>query len=146
MSPPKSLSPMQTDPPMLPSPDQASPIVSQVLGFDSNSDAKHLQVCTHPRVEDTSTGRQRADNDVAMEDAPEGFNVALPEYATGIESPLRNTSLGGCKDVLPALRSSYDDEDDGSHGCQGDVHMSDHVNIGGVAFGRASRDLDSNPP
>jgi hypothetical protein len=81
---------------MLPPPNRASLIVSRVLGFDSESDAECLQVCAHPQVEDSSTGRQRADDDVAMEYAPHGSNVALPEYATRIESALWNISLGGC--------------------------------------------------
>jgi hypothetical protein len=72
--------------------------------------------------------------------------VALPEYATGIESVLRNSSLNGCKDALLALHSSNDNEDGGSHGCQEDIHMFNHVSTGGVDSGEALRDSDSNPP
>ena len=44
----KSLFPMQTDLPMLLPPDQGFPIVSQVLGFDSNNDTQHLLMCDQP--------------------------------------------------------------------------------------------------
>jgi hypothetical protein len=46
-----SLFPMETDPPnlllSLP-PDQSSPIVSGLLGFDSDNNAQHLQMYGHP--------------------------------------------------------------------------------------------------
>jgi hypothetical protein len=53
------------------------------------------------------------DADAAMEDAPLGSGVAEFEDATEIECALRNASIGGCKDALPALLSSDDDEDEG---------------------------------
>jgi hypothetical protein len=135
---------MQTNPPMLPPPDHGFPIVSRVLGFDSDNDAQQILMCGHPRVKDTNTLQQRLDDDVAMEDAPYGSNVAQSEDASGIdhEYVLWNTSFGGCKDALPTLRSYDDDEDDSGHGHQGDVHMSNHVSIGGVGCGGASH---SNP-
>jgi hypothetical protein len=51
VSPVKSLSPMETDPPILPpSPplDNSSPIVGRVLGFDFVDYAAPLQACRHP--------------------------------------------------------------------------------------------------
>jgi hypothetical protein len=56
MSSVKSLSPMETDLPIFPAsppPANPSPIVGQVLGFDSMDDAASLQPCSHPRLEDT---------------------------------------------------------------------------------------------
>jgi hypothetical protein len=52
----KSLSPMETDPPIfptLPPPANPSPIVGPILGFDSMDDVAPLQPCSHPRLEDT---------------------------------------------------------------------------------------------
>ena len=88
--------------------------------------------------------QQCLNNDVAIEDAPHGSSVVQSEDANGIdhEYTLWNTSLGGCKDVLLAMHSSDDDEDDSGHGYQGNVHMSDHVSIGGVGCSKASH---SNP-
>jgi hypothetical protein len=63
----------------------------------------------------------RPDVGVAIEDAPLGSGVAESEDATEIECALWNASIGGCKDVLPALRSSDDDEDEGSQEHQGDA-------------------------
>jgi hypothetical protein len=50
-----------------------------------------------------------------MDDAPQGFGMARLEDPMGIESTLWNASLDGCKDSLPTLRSSDDDEDDEGH-------------------------------
>jgi hypothetical protein len=56
MSSVKFLSPMETDPPILPlspPPANPSPIVGRVLNFDSMDYAAPLQPCSHPRGEDT---------------------------------------------------------------------------------------------
>jgi hypothetical protein len=50
-----------------------------------------------------------------MDDTPQGSNVAQLEVSMGIDSTLRNASLDGCKDTLPPLHSSNDNEGDGSH-------------------------------
>jgi hypothetical protein len=73
-----------------------------------------------------------------MDDTPQGSNVAQLEVSMGIDSTLRNASLDGCKDPLPPLHSSNDNEGDGSHEHQEDVRMSDYVSINGVDCGRAS--------
>ena len=52
----KSLSPMETDPPILsalPPPGNPSAIVGRVLGFDSMDATAPLQPRSHPRLEDT---------------------------------------------------------------------------------------------
>jgi hypothetical protein len=51
-----------------------------------------------------------------MEDAPLDSDVVESMDANGIECALRNASLGGCKDALPAMRSSDDHEDGGASG------------------------------
>jgi hypothetical protein len=116
ISPIRSISPMQTDPlnllPSLPC-DRTSPIVGCALGFDTNNDAQCMQSCAYPQVKDTCIVEHRPDADAAMEDAPVGSGMEEPEDATEIECALWNASIGGCKDALPALRSSDDDEDEG---------------------------------
>jgi hypothetical protein len=148
----KSISPMQTDPPNLPpSPpaDRTSPIVSRVLGFDTDIDtdsATHrMQPCIYPRVEDTCTVEHCPDANSAMEDAPLGSSVAESEDVTEIECTLWNASIGGCKDALPALRSSNEDEDEGGQEHHGDGRMCDDLSFGRVGSSGASHESDSNP-
>jgi hypothetical protein len=87
----------------------------------------------------------RPDTNTAMEDALVGSGVAEPEDATKIECALRNASIGGCKDALPALRSSDDDEDEGGEEHQEDARMFDNLSFGGVGSSGASHESDSNP-
>jgi hypothetical protein len=123
VSPIKSISLMETDPPNLPPSlhaDQASPIVGRALGFDTDSVAHRMQPCVYPRVKDTCIVEHRPAADAAIEDAPLGSGMAESEDATKIECALPNASIGGCKDVLPVLRSSDDDEDEGGQEHHGD--------------------------
>jgi hypothetical protein len=127
VSPVQSISPMQTDSPNLPpSPlaDRTSPIVARALGFDTISDARGIQPCAYPQVEDTCTVEHRPHTDAAMEDASLGSDMAESEDATEIECALRNASIGGCKDALPAFCSTDDDEDEGGGEDQVDARMS----------------------
>jgi hypothetical protein len=87
----------------------------------------------------------RPDADTAMEEALVGSGVALSEDATEIECALRNASIGGCKDVLPAFCASDDDEDEEDEEHQGDAHMSDDLSFGGVGSAGALHGSDSNP-
>jgi hypothetical protein len=148
VSPVQSISPMQTDPPNLPpsSPtNRTSPIVGRALGFDTINDAQGMQPCAYPRVEDTCTVEHRPHTDAAMEDAPLGSGMAESEDATEIECILRNASIGGCKDALPAFRSTDDDEDEGGGEDQVDARMSDDLSFGGVGSAGASHGSDSYP-
>jgi hypothetical protein len=144
VSPIQSISPMQIDPPNLPSSppaDRTSPIVGCALGFDTDNDAHHMQPCVYPRVEDTCA----MEHDTTMEDAPLGSGVAESEDATEIEYVLRNASIGGCKDVLLALHSFDDDEDEGDQEHQGNARMFDDLSFSGVGCSGASHESDSNP-
>jgi hypothetical protein len=139
---------METDPPNLPPSlhaDQASPIVGRALGFDTDSVAHRMQPCVYPRVKDTCIVEHRPEADAAIEDAPLGSGMAESEDATKIECALPNASIGGCKDVLPVLRSSDDDEDEGGQEHHGDGWMSDDLSFCGVGFSRASHESHSNP-
>jgi hypothetical protein len=130
-----SISPMQIDPPNLPlSPpvDPTSPIVGLALDFGTDNDAHRMQPCVYPRVEDTCTIEHCPDGDAAMEEAPLIAGMAESENATEIECALRNASIGGCKDALPALRSSNDDEDEGGEEHEGDARRSNDLSFGGV--------------
>lgn len=72
--------------------------------------------------------------------------VVRSEDPIGNESALWNASLDGCKNALPALCSSDDNEDDGGHiEHQTNICMFNHVSINGVNCGEASCDLDWNP-
>jgi hypothetical protein len=104
-----------------------------------------MQPCVYLRVEDTCIEEHRPDADAAIEDAPLGSNVAGSEDATEIECALWNASIGGCKDALPALCSSDDDEDEGGQEYHGDGRMSDDLSFSGVGFSRASHESDSYP-
>jgi hypothetical protein len=73
-----------------------------------------------------------------MEEAPLIAGVAESEDATKIECALRNASIGGCKDALPALRSSNDDEDEGGEEHEGHARMSDDLSFGGTGSTRAA--------
>jgi hypothetical protein len=144
----KSISPMATDPPtllpLLP-PNKRSPIVGRVLTFDEMEGVHDQQTSGSPQVEDTSTVDHRPDNEAAMEDVAEISGVTASDNHVDIEFALRNANLDGCKEALPAFCSSNDDEDDGGNEKQFDVCLSDHLNITGVNFGKASRDRDSTP-
>jgi hypothetical protein len=80
-----------------------------------------------------------------MEDAPLGSSVAESEDVTEIECTLWNASIGGCKDALPALRSSNEDEDEGGQEHHGDGRMCDDLSFGRVGSSGASHESDSNP-
>jgi hypothetical protein len=148
ISPLQSISPMQTDPPNLPpSPpvDRTSPIVGRALSFDTDNDAHRMQPCVYPRVEDTCAMEHCPDADAAMEDAPLGSGMAESEDATKIECTLQNASIDGCKDALPTLHSSDDDEDEGGQEHQGDARMSDNLSFGRIGCSGTSHEFDSNP-
>jgi hypothetical protein len=80
-----------------------------------------------------------------MEDAPLGFGMAESEDAIEIECTLRNASIGGCKDALPAFRSTDYDEDEGGGEDQVDARMSDDLSFDGVGSAGTSHGSDSNP-
>jgi hypothetical protein len=149
MPPLKSISPIVIDPPTLsplPPPNERFPIVGRVLTFGEMEGIHDQQTSGYPRVEDTSTVDHRPNNDTTMEGVVEIFGVATSDDHVDIEFALRNANLDGCKEALPASRSSDDDEDDGGHEKQSDVRLSDHLNIIGVNSSEASRDCDSTPP
>jgi hypothetical protein len=81
-----------------------------------------------------------------MEDVAEISSVAASDDLINIELALRNANLDSCKDALPSLRSSEDDEDDGGHEKQSDVCLPSHLNITGVVSGQASPGRDSTHP
>ena len=96
----KSLSPMETDPPILPTsppPANSPTIVGRVLGFDPAGVAPPLQSCTHPRFEDTPSVDPRAGS-------------------LGVEAALGDSALDACKGAVMHRRSSDDDDDDEAHG------------------------------
>jgi hypothetical protein len=76
--------------------------------------------------------------------------VAASNDHVDIEFALRNANLDSCKEALPALCSSDDDEDDNEddrgHEKQSNVHLSNHLNITGVVSGQVSCGRDSIPP
>jgi hypothetical protein len=104
-----------------------------------------MQLCAYPRVKDTCTVEHHPHTDAAMEDAPLGSGMAESEDATEIECDLRNASIGGCKDAVPAFRSTDDDEDEGRGEDQVDARMSDDLSFGGVGSVGASHESDSTP-
>jgi hypothetical protein len=116
VSPVKSLSPMEIDPPILPPsppPANPSPIVGRVLGFDSMDYVAPLQPCSHPRGEDTCSTEIRPDSEDRMVDVLESEGLGTFEDPTGLEAALHNSSLDVCKDVLPHRGSSSDDDEEG---------------------------------
>jgi hypothetical protein len=117
-----------------------------VLTFDEMEGVHDQQTSGYPRVEDTSSLGRRPDNDAAMEDVAEISGVAASDDHVDIEFALRNANLDGCKDALPTLCSSEDDEDDGGHEKQSDTRLSQHLNITGVVSGQASLGRDSIHP
>jgi hypothetical protein len=145
----KSISPMAIDPPTLtplPPPIQRSPIVGRVLTFDEIEGVHDQQTSSYPRVKDISSLDRRLDVDAAMEDVAEISGVAASNDHVDIELALRKANLDGCKDALPSLRSSEDDEDDGGHEKQFDVRLPSHLNITRVVSGQASPGRDSTHP
>jgi hypothetical protein len=117
-----------------------------VLTFDEMEGDHDQQTFGYPRVKDTSSLDRRPDDDVAMEDVAEISSVAASDDHVDIEFVLRNANLDGCKDALPALRSSEDDEDNGGHEKQSDTCLSENLNITGVVSGQASPRRDSTHP
>lgn len=137
----KSLSPMQTDPPILPAsppPANPSPIVGRVLGFDSAAVAAPLQPCTHPRLEDTPSVDPRADSLDRLVVEPESEDLGLSQYPTGLEAPLRDSSLDPCKAAVLHRRASDDDDDDGAHGRRERRGTDDHAAASAVDSAGAS--------
>jgi hypothetical protein len=146
MPPLKSISPMATDPPTLsplPPPIQHSTIISRVLTFDEMEGDYDQQTSSYPRVENTSSLDHCPDDDTAMEDVAEISDVTASDDHVDIELALRNANLDGCKDVLPTLCLSEDDEDDGGHEKQSNTRLFEHLNITRVVFGQASSGRDS---
>jgi hypothetical protein len=145
----KSILLMAIDPPTLsalPLLIQHSPIVGRVLTFDEMEGVHDQQTSSYPRVEDTSSLDRRPSDDAAMEDVAEISGVAASDDHVDIEFVLRNANLDCCKDALPSLRSSQDNEDDGGHEKQLDTRLYDHLNITGVVSTQASPDHDSIHP
>ena len=147
VSPVQSISPMHTNPlnlpPILPV-DQTSPIIDRTFGFDVENDTYYMQLCVYSRVEDTYTMEHCPDIDAAMEDALVGSCSAKSKDATEIEYTLRNASIGGCKDALPAFRSIDDDEDEGGSEDLVDACIFDNLSLSGVGSARASHESNSN--
>ena len=83
--------------------------------------------------------------DATMEDAQWASDVAESEDATEIECALRNASISGCKDALPAFCSIDDDEDERGGEDQVDARMSNDLSFGRVGSVRALHELDANP-
>jgi hypothetical protein len=140
---------MATDPPTFPPlspPIQRSPIVSRVLTFDEMEGDHDQQTSGYPRVEDSSSLDRRPDVDAAIENMAEISGVAASDDHVDIELALRNANLDGCKDALPSLHSSEDDEDDGGHEKQSDVRLPSHLNITRVVSGQASPGRDPTHP
>jgi hypothetical protein len=71
-------------------------------------------------------------------------DLGASEDCTGLEAALRNSSLDGCKEVLPRRQSSDDEDDDGGqeHGEGGQT--GDHARVTAVDFGGASGNPLSN--
>ena len=81
-----------------------------------------------------------------MEDVVEIFGITASDNHVDIELVLRNANLDSCKDALPSLRLSEDDEDDRRHEKQFDFRLPNHLNITGVVSGQASPRRDSTHP
>jgi hypothetical protein len=148
VSPVQSIFPMHTDPPNLPPSlpvDRTSLIVGRALGFDADNDTARMQQCVYPRVEDICIVEHRPNADAAMEDAPVGSVAVEFEDATEIECALWNALIGGCKDALPAFRSTDNNEDEGGDEDQVDARISDDLSFSGVGSVGASHEFDSNP-
>jgi hypothetical protein len=145
----KSISLLAADPPTL-SPFapsiQSSPLVGRVLTFDEIEGVHNQHTSGYPRVEDTSSLDRRPDVDTSMEDVAEISGAAASDDHIDIELVLRNTNLDGCKDALPSLRSSDNDEDDGGHEKQSDVRLPSHLNIAGVVSSQALPRRDPTHP
>ena len=103
-----------------------------------------MQPCVYLQVEDTCIVEHCPDGDIAIEVAPLIAGMAESEDATEIECVLWNASIGGCKDVLPALHCSNDNEDEGGEEHEGDAHMSNDLSFSEVGSTRAAHESDSN--
>jgi hypothetical protein len=117
-----------------------------VLTFDEMEGDHDQQTSGYPRVKDTSFLNRRLDVDAAIENVAEISGVAAFDDHVDIELALRNANLDGCKDALPSLCSSEDDEDDGGHEKQSDVCLPSHLNITRVVSGQASPGRDPTHP
>jgi hypothetical protein len=147
MSSVKSLSLMETNPPIFPAsppPANPSPIVGRVLSFDSMDDAAPLQPCSHPRLEDTYSVDIRPDSEGRMVDVPESQGLGTSEDRTGLNATLRNSSLDVCKDVLPHRGSSDDDDEDGGQDRREGGESGDHARVTTVDSIGTSDNLLSN--
>jgi hypothetical protein len=147
MSSVKSLSPMETDPPIFPAsphPANPSPIVGQVLGFDSMDDVAPLQPCSHPQLKDTCSVDIRPNSEGRMVDVLESQGLGTSEDRTGLEAVLRNSSLDVCKDVLPHRGSSDDDDEDGGQDRREGGESGDHARVTAVGSTGASNNPLSN--
>ena len=108
----KSLSPIQTDLPILPAsppPANPSPIVGPVLGFDLVAVAAPLQPCTHPRLEDTCSVDPQPDSEDHMVAELESQDLGISKDPMELEAALRDLSLDACKDVVLHMGSSDDE-------------------------------------
>jgi hypothetical protein len=81
-----------------------------------------------------------------MEDVVEISDVTASDDHIDIELALQNVNLDGCKDALPSLRSSEDDEDDGGHEKQFAFRLPSHLNNTRIVSGQASPRRDSTHP
>ena len=86
-----------------------------MLNFDEIEAIHDQQTSSYPRVKDISSLNRHPNVDTTIEDVAEIFDVAASDDPVDIELPLWKASLDGCKDALPSLRSSKDNEDDGGH-------------------------------
>jgi hypothetical protein len=147
MSSVKSLSPMETDPPIFlasPPPANPFPIVGRVLGFDSMDDAAPLQPYSHPQLEDTCSVDIRPDSEGRMVDVPESQGLGTSKDRTRLEAALRNSSLDVCKDVLPRRGSSNDDDEDEGQDRRQRGKSGDHACVTTVDSAGASNNPLSN--
>ena len=72
-----------------------------------------------------------------MEDAQGASGIVESEDATEIECVLWNASISRCNDVLPAFRSTDDDEDERGSEDQVDACMSNNLFFDGIGSVRA---------
>ena len=139
---------MHTDPPNLcfsPPADRAYLVIGRALGINAESEAHRLQRCDYRQVKDTCTVEHRPNTHATMDSAHRAPGASGSEDATEIEYAFRNASITGCKDVLPAFRSSHDNDDERGGEDQVDARMSDDLSFNGVGSVGASRDSDANP-
>ena len=117
-----------------------------MLTFDEIEGVHDQQTSGYPRVEDTNSFNRCLDVDATMEDVAEISGIAASNNHVDIELALWNANLDNCKDALPSLYLSKDNEDDGGHEKQSNVCLPNHLNITGVVSGQASPGHDSTHP